>query len=197
MAVIPRHRWRLGPGLLLVCALGSGCQGCQGGGAGLPKAAQNASTNASATDPTTDPVTGRAPEPRAAAPAAPGPAPEGLTLALELAGGSATLVVQNRGDRPLSLRREVALERGGAGGSFNPSDGAGLWLRHSCQQQPPACVELWPGAELRPPPLQARRAPDQCGCSDCPPLEAGRYRLQVRGCDDAWNAPTEAFQVPF
>ncbi len=172
----------------LLCALLGGCQGC--GAATAPSASPDEPPSAAATG------EGATAPPGSAAPPPAGPPPV-LQLRGEPGRDGVELVLQNRDEHPVRLSTAVTVERAAEGG-FSALPGGQLSLRDSCQGSPPKCVELVPGAELRPPPWRAAHGEAQCGCREpgaCAPLPTGRYRFTVRGCETPYRVAGEAFDV--
>lgn len=107
--------------------------------------------------------------------------------------GAVDLVLQVRDTAPARFAAEVAVERA-AGATFAPFAADAMSLRFACDAPPAACLELVPGAELRPPAWLATTGRAQCnehGPDRAPP---GRYRFVARTCDGA-RIEGEAFEL--
>lgn len=174
---------------LLFVGLLAGCEGC---GNDAPETDRTAASAAPGTS-TGDEAVGEG-EP-AAAPD-PGPPPAlGLTIEAGFEGASA-LVVENRGTSPVELSSALVLERQDEqdGDSFEPAgDVRGLALRFDCDEAPPECLALVPGAALHPPPWNGKVGEGQCGCTDCDPAPTGTYRFVVTTCGGGHRVESPAF----
>lgn len=143
----------------------------------------------SASEPTASaqPVSGPAERADAPAPTAStsraGAAPK-LELFLR---GPGALVIRNRGNAPTRLAWAAAIERKTDGGWTRMA--TELRLFEQCPEPPPppdACVELAPGATLRPRPWSGFFGCTQCDtCRANAPAAAGTYRFVVTSCDGA------------
>lgn len=98
--------------------------------------------------------------------------------------GRVQLVLQNRDAVPVRVAADVAVERMGAA-AFEPFAATALSLRFACDAPPAACLDLVPGAELRPPPWLATAGRAQCAERDAEHASPGRYRFVARTCDGA------------
>jgi hypothetical protein len=87
--------------------------------------------------------------------------------------------VQNHAAQVVQLAGELALERQ-EGGAFRAFPQPGLALRTTA-----GCVQLAPGAELRPEPWPSAKA-------GAPP---GTYRFVVRGCDGSYRIEGDPFEL--
>lgn len=141
-------------------------------------------------------------EPQAAAPSVRRSGPAGaatvgsvpvVTLVGEVGSGVVEPVVQNHDAAPVKLAGTLAVERE-SGTAFAPLTDA-LTLRHSCEAPAPHCVELVPGAELRPPPWRAPDGHAQCGGGAAPRSIPGRYRFVARTCDGGARVEGEPFEL--
>lgn len=155
-------------GLAFVLLL-PGCDGC-------------GKDEAIAEDPTSSQASESGGEEPAQTPAGPPPV---LRLTGEpAADGSVALVVQSRGSESAKLAPTVIVERAREGSWQVVSDPA-LTLRFDCGSAPAECLELVPGAELRPPSwlgTSEASEPAQCACDGCASAPAGRYRFVVESC---------------
>lgn len=134
---------------MLCLILLAGCDGC----------ASDEQRVQSAT-PATESTSGSTGGERSAEGAAePGPPPEVAVRAEVDRYGRLTLAVENRGREPARLAPEVAAAQG-------PT----LALTVGCDEEPPECVTLAPGAVLYP-----------CECGGCDELR-GTFRFAVRSC---------------
>ena len=85
------------------------------------------------------------------------------------------------------------MERFGAS-AFEPFAAGALSFRFACDAPPAACLDLVPGAELRPPTWLATAGRAQCnerGADRAPP---GRYRFVAHTCDGA-RIEGQAFEL--
>lgn len=98
--------------------------------------------------------------------------------------GRVALVLQNRDAAPVRVAADVAVERMGAS-AFEAFAPTALALRFACDVPPVACLELVPGAELRPPPWLASAGRAQCNERGAEHAPAGRYRFVARTCEGA------------
>ena len=136
----------------------------------------------------------------ATAPAADAPAadaPRVVVTGEVLEAGGVDLVLQNHDAVPVRLAADVAVERVGSGAAEVVAATA-LSLRFACDTPPIACLDLVPGAELRPPSWLASVGRAQCnevGAEHAPP---GRYRFVAHTCDGARidGAPFELPAAP-
>ncbi|MDQ3032501.1 MAG: hypothetical protein M3Y87_08805, partial [Myxococcota bacterium] len=107
----------------------------------------------------------------------------------------AAITLENRGTELARVAPGIEVERAGASGTFARIDGiASLTLRLDCAHEPPACIELAPGAVLHPPDWLGTRGDAQCVCTRCVPVEAGTYRFVARSCD-GHRIESDAFEV--
>lgn len=165
-----------------------------GGSGGAPSTTERSSAHATAADDGTaepaggDPAIARGDEaePAARTTHPPGPAPVVVVRGTPGGGGQVTIDVENRGTELARLAPAIAVERERGDGSFEAVDGiASLTLRPDCRTEPPACVELAPGAVLHPPEWLGTHGDAQCICTRCAPVEAGTYRFVLTTCDGA------------
>jgi hypothetical protein len=125
------------------------------------------------------------PEAAEVAPAEPPPAPEGVHLSGEPARyGEVEIAMQVHGPDRVRVRRELTVERR-TGSGAEPVDARGLTLRPSCEAEAPECIELVPGAELRPPPWTGALGEAQCPPRPAPrrAVPAGAYRFVAITCE--------------
>lgn len=123
--------------------------------------------------------------------------PPTITVAGEPAEGGVAIVVQSRGAEPARVRSTVRVEvREGEGWAAVPT-GDSVRLRARCEDQPPECVELVPGAELRARPWAEMAGHAQCECERCAAVGAGEYRFVLESCAPEGHAPHELASAPF
>jgi len=123
--------------------------------------------------------------------------PPVLTVVGERAHGGVAIVVQSRGAEPARVRSTVRVERRDGEGWATVATGDSLKLRARCEDDPPACVELVPGAELRTVPWNELMGDSQCACDECGPVEPGEYRFVLESCAPAGHAPHELASPTF
>ncbi len=123
--------------------------------------------------------------------------PPVITVTGEPTEGGIAIVVQSRGAESARVRSTVRVEsRDGEGWATVPT-GESVQLRARCEDQPPECVELVPGAELRAVPWGAMAGEAQCDCERCAPVDAGEYRFVLESCAPEGHAPHELTSAPF
>lgn len=123
--------------------------------------------------------------------------PPVVTVTGEPTEGGVAIVVQSRGQEPARVRPVVRVEtREGEGWAAVPT-GDSVQLRASCEDEPPACVELVPGAELRAVPWGEMAGHAQCDCDRCAAVDAGEYRFVLESCAPEGHAPHELASSPF
>ena len=124
-------------------------------------------------------------------------APRVVVTAEVLESGGVDLVLQNHDAAPVRLAADVAVERVGSGVPVVLAANA-LSLRFSCDAPPVACLELVPGAELRPPAWLATSGRAQCNERGAERAPRGSYRFVARTCDGARleGAPFELLTTP-
>lgn len=127
------------------------------------------------------------PSPRGAAVS---PSPSSLHLWLR---GPGALVIENRGASPVRLAWVVAIEKKtNAGWSRVPTD---LHLFEQCpapEAPRDGCVEVAPGAALRPAPWTGSFGCTQCeACNKNVAAAAGTYRFVVATCDGETRAASD------
>jgi len=148
-----------------------------------------------------DPVTDSPPEPSAGGSEESTPldpnAPPVVTLTGEPAEGGVAIVVQSRGDEPARVRSTVRVEGRAGDGWVAVSTGESVKLRARCEDEPPACVELVPGAELRAVPWGELAGQAQCECERCAAVDPGEYRFVLESCAPEGHAPHELASAPF
>lgn len=135
-----------------------------------------------------------APRDEAPAPAPIAHAPPAVLVTGDVAHDSVTPVVQNHDHTPVSLAGALNLEREGANG-FAPHAAKGLSLRAACGAQAAACIDLVPGAELRPPPWQGPRGRTQCDEGATIEAPPGRYRFVAATCGGGASIAGEPFEL--
>jgi hypothetical protein len=125
----------------------------------------------------------RAAEPgeRASAAGPAGAVPPAVVLTAEVGDAAVAPVLQNHDAAPAKLAGVLRVEREEAG-AFTPLASAELSLRTACGTPAPECIELVPGAELRPPPWQAPGGRTQCDGGTAAKAPAGRYRFVAEVC---------------
>lgn len=101
-------------------------------------------------------------------------------------------VVQNRGRELARISSRLVLEREGED-AFEAVPSVDLSLRWDCATAAPECVELAPGAELRPPAWLGTLGDAQCDCERCADAPAGTYRFVVTTCDGDHRIVGDAF----
>jgi len=175
---------------LIVCLCFAGCGGgCSGASeeADPPESRASQRTEASGGESTPGPVES---EP----PADPGPAPElRVTADVDAYAGHATARIANLGDET-ELSGALGLQRR-RGEAWSDVDGVALDLRFACDEEPPECVTLAPGAVFIPPAWLGTGGDAQCGCEECSPAEEGTYRFVVRSCNGAHTVAGEPFEL--
>ncbi len=169
----------------MIVALGAGCQQCDGGSA--PPAATSAEGEGSERPEGAGARSDERPPG--------GPAPAGVRVA-SIPGRyrEVGISVEAHGPGSVRLRRALRVERA-TGDGFERVGAEGLTLRPDCATEAPECVELAPGAELRPPPWTGALGDAQCGCDECRPAPAGRYRFVVTTCDGAHDVASDPFAL--
>lgn len=119
--------------------------------------------------------------------------PPALTLRAESEASGPQLILENRSDETVSLKKLVQIQ--GQHEAGWRSEGQ-MKLRFDCSEAPPDCVDLVPGGELRPPPWhQTQTDSGQCACDGCEPLPAGTYRWRLEACDGAYEVLGEPFAI--
>lgn len=174
--------------LFLVLGACSGCTPSSDGapsaddepGADTPAIAEPSSGGAAAADAPVDPAD-----------------PPVVSVAGRPAEGGVAIVVQSRGAAPARVRRAVRVEAR-EGDAWTPVEtGESVLLRDRCDDDPPACVELVPGAELRAVPWSGRAGDAQCACERCAAVPAGEYRFVLESCAPEGHAPHRIASAPF
>jgi hypothetical protein len=123
-----------------------------------------------------------------------------VQLRVEVVGGGHALIVDNRGDAPVRLQREITVEHD-AGGRWERVDAGSLFLRERCDVvsgaifEPPVCVEIAAHAVFRAEPWTDEIGDSQCACEECGPVATGSYRMSVIECDSLVRHDTAPFPV--
>jgi hypothetical protein len=121
------------------------------------------------------------------------PPPRGVRLFGEpLRYREVAISLQVRGPDRVRLRRELTVERRTASG-FERIDAEKITLRPSCEAEAPECIELAPGAELRPPPWSGELGEAQCARDGTGPASAGEYRFVATTCEGEHRIEGEPF----
>jgi hypothetical protein len=131
------------------------------------------------------------PEAATAAPELPSRPPPTIALRGEVDDKGVGLVLEQRDAKQVKLKTAIAIQRG-KGGRFEPLPEGALALRDSCKQPAAECIELVPGAELRPPPWPSGAA--QCAGKGAA-LAPGRYRFVAQACDGSYRVEGEPFVI--
>ena len=92
-----------------------------------------------------------------------------------------SIELESRGDGPARLLSDLLVERRQG---ENWQTLLSLKLRMNCDEPPPRCIELVPGATLLPP---AWTTDGQCGSGDGP--TPGQYRLVAQSCPPEGTVP--------
>lgn len=117
-------------------------------------------------------------------------------MRVEPAARGHSLVIENGTSAPVRMQREIVVERE-TSGSWEHVEASWLLLRSSCTDpEPPACVEIAPGATLRVAPWTDMIGDAQCDCEECGPAGAGRYRMAITRCDGGARVETASFELP-
>ncbi|HJL14484.1 MAG TPA: hypothetical protein RMH99_02440 [Sandaracinaceae bacterium LLY-WYZ-13_1] len=168
--------------------------GCGGGCSGASDEGEPSSTSAGRTEaqgPASASTGGEESEPAVD----PGPPPQlRVTGEIDPHHRTVTARVANRGDRT-NLRGRFGLERQ-VDDEWTPVPDVALDLRYSCEDEPPECVTLAPGAVFIPPPWQGMVGDAQCECEECGPAPAGTYRFVIHSCNEAHRVTGEPFELP-
>ena len=174
---MPRHVWLLSA--LLAIPLATACGERPTTTPSRPAANE---TTHEATSPATPPE---------AAPQVPSQPPPAIGLRAEVDATGVTLVLEQRDDARVKLKTAITIEREDSAG-FGPLPDAALALRDACEREPGPCIELVPGAELRPPPWPMGGV--QCTAKGAA-LAAGRYRFVAHACDGSYRVEGTPFTV--
>lgn len=101
-------------------------------------------------------------------------------------------IVSNHDTETVHLRSTLMLQRE-TNGAWQTLQDRGAALRLACDAGVPECFTLVPGAELH---LPAWKPKDgRCGCEPCTPLEPGRYRPMLRGCQARYRVHGAPFEI--
>jgi len=115
-----------------------------------------------------------------------------LDLTVEASGNGHAAIVHNGAGATVMLQREIVVHRVG---DATPIETAGLYLRDSCQGDPPECVALAPGATLRAVPWDDEVGDAQCECTKCGEAPAGQYTFTITRCADGAPVTSAPFAV--
>lgn len=173
---------------ILACLWAAGCGGgCSGStssdptGEGMADTTQTESTGGAQTDEASEPVD-------------PGPPP-----VLQVSGEPdehsrrVAIRIENHGTDEAEIAGAVVLQRR-SGEGFEDVEGVSLDLRFTCEDEPPECVTLAPGAVYLPPPWLGTIGDAQCACEECGPAPAGTYRFVVQSCNRAHTIEGDPFE---